>query len=102
VISTRGIQIGTLERGSWLSERLDRQGYVQAKIIAIHKVKSNFGVVLGVATSDGEDPMSACDDDDVDEPLPRHTKVSSRTASPSTGGILKLLLAALAGSKRRR
>lgn len=56
VISVRGIQIGNISReDDWICERLDRGGFVDARVLRVGKgAKGKFGVVICVRTAEDD------------------------------------------------
>jgi len=57
VISPRGVQIGNISRDDdWICERLDRQGFVDARILRIGEgAKGKLGVVICVRTNEEDE-----------------------------------------------
>jgi hypothetical protein len=56
VISARGVQIGNISRDNdWICERIDRGGFIDARILKIGKGKRGYGVVLCVRTNENDE-----------------------------------------------
>lgn len=57
VVSARGVQIGNISRDdSWICERLDRGGFVDARVLSVRKgAGGKLGVVLCVRTGDEDE-----------------------------------------------
>lgn len=71
VISARGVQIGNISReDDWICERLDREGFVDARILRVRKAaKGKFGVVICVRTAEDDDWLE--DKDEIDSSQPQ-------------------------------
>ena len=56
VLSARGVQIGNISRDDgWICERMDKGGFVDARVLSIGKGKRGMGVVLCLRTDANDD-----------------------------------------------
>jgi HIRAN domain-containing protein len=80
VISARGVQIGNISRDDdWICERMDRGGYVDARILEVRTGQRAKGVVLCVRTAEDDDWLTD------DEP-------SAGVDPPNTGCFVAIVL----------
>jgi len=91
VLSARGVQIGNISRDDgWICERMDKGGFVDARVLSVGKGKRGQGVIICVRTIEDDEWLNDSGDNAEASPQPANGSIAD--VVKGCGSLLLLYL----------